>query len=268
MRRAGSLVLIALVMAAASSACGGSPTQPPPIVDPPPPPPQQPPQPPPAAPPPTLEVTKILAFGDSMTEGTTSAPLAGWRFVLDPGRPASYPFKLQTLITARYTSQTIAVYNAGKAGERASEAGDRFDRALREANPDVVLLLEGANDLNNGAGISATTNAMEDMVRLAREQRGKPVFLATLPPQRSGGKGRAELVAAYNDSLKGMAARKGAIVVDIGAQFPLSLIGTDGLHPTEDGYQRFAEIWLDALKARYEKAPEPFHALHAPASGR
>jgi lysophospholipase L1-like esterase len=33
---------------------------------------------------------------------------------------------------------------------------------------------------------------------------------------------------------------------------PLSLIGEDGLHPTEQGYQKLAEIFFDAIKAKYE----------------
>jgi hypothetical protein len=36
---------------------------------------------------------------------------------------------------------------------------------------------------------------------------------------------------------------------------PESLIGQDGLHPTEEGYQRLAEIYLDAIKSTYESSP-------------
>ena len=49
----------------------------------------------------TLGVSRILAFGDSMTEGTTSPTFTA--FTLTPGLSVSYPFKLQTMVTARYT---------------------------------------------------------------------------------------------------------------------------------------------------------------------
>jgi lysophospholipase L1-like esterase len=52
-----------------------------------------------------------------------------------------------------------------------------------------------------------------------------------------------------------MASRKGAMLVDMNALFPLSMIGQDGLHPTEEGYQKMAEIFLDALKQQYEVSP-------------
>ena len=80
------------------------------------------------------------------------------------------------------------------------------------------------------------------------------MILATIPPQRTGsGKAAAAgLVEKYNNELRQMAAKKGAILVDVNAQLPLSLIGQDALHPTESGYQKIAEIFLDAIKAKYE----------------
>jgi lysophospholipase L1-like esterase len=198
-----------------------------------------------------------------MTEGTTSPPLTTWTFRLDAGLTHSYPFKLQTLTSGRYTSQTIAVFNAGRAGQRAVDDRGRFNDALDEARPDIVLLMEGANDLNapfnTGEGINdrirTTVAGLEDMVRDAGFRR-IPVFLATLPPQRDGGPkaGAATFLTRYNDALKVMASNKGASIVDVYPQFPLSDIGQDGLHPTEAGYQRIAEIWLEALKRQYERA--------------
>jgi lysophospholipase L1-like esterase len=204
-------------------------------------------------------VTRILSFGDSMTAGTTSPP----RFTLslDAGLRQSYPFKLQELATARYTAQTITLLNAGRAGEHvvAPETLARFDAAVSEARPDLILLLEGANDLNDvpeavNAAIAEIVGWLEEMVKNAG-RRGIPIMIGTLPPQRlPGGKG-APYLARFNDAVKVMAGKKGAILVDVNAQLPEALIGQDGLHPTEAGYQRLAEIYLDAIKGMYETAP-------------
>jgi lysophospholipase L1-like esterase len=201
-----------------------------------------------------------------MTEGTTSPALPARRFALDPGLPRSYPFKLQTMITGRYTGQTISVFNAGRAGRRASEDLSRFNDALSEARPDAVMLLQGANDLNapleSGEGINDrvrfAVGSLEEMVKSA-VARGIPIYLGTLPPQRLGGPKAAppEFLPRFNDALKVMAGLKGAIIVDVFPQFPLSDIGQDGLHPTDDGYQRLATIWFETLKARHETAPAP-----------
>jgi lysophospholipase L1-like esterase len=242
-----------LCLTVLASSCGSSapPTGPGPITTPPPDP-GPPPSPP--APPPTLGVTKILAFGDSMTAGTTSLTFVP--FTLTPGISASYPFKLQALISARYTTTTVEVYNGGRAGEKTTEGRDRLGGVMSEAKAPLLLLMEGANDLNDpvlSTSVSSITGRMEDMVRNA-QGRGMTVMLATIPPQRTGsGKAAAPgLVDKYNNELRQMAAKKGAILVDVNAQFPVSLIGQDSLHPTEEGYQKIAEIFLDAIKAKYE----------------
>lgn len=213
-------------------------------------------------------MTKILAFGDSMTEGIDSPPFSltadEWTLPLGPGRSQSYPFKLKALIDARYTDQTIAVYNGGFAGRQARDDRGRFSQALSEGKPDLVLLMEGANDFNGplldnegiNARVQAVVDALEDMVREATA-RGVPVMVATLPPQRENSPkgGGVEFIPRFNEAVRVMASKKGADIVDIGA-LPLSLIGADGLHPTEAGYQRMAEIWLDAIKTKYERAPQ------------
>jgi lysophospholipase L1-like esterase len=246
-----------LVTAGLNEACGGSPTTPG-GVTPPPPTPQPPPTPPPTTPA-TIKITRILAFGDSMTAGTVSPALRF--FGLDAGLAQSYPFKLQTMLTARYSAQTITVANAGWAGKNAWEDRSRLASSIRDASPELVLLMEGANDLNSivgqpgtNAGVDATVGHMEDMVR-DTVGRGIPVLLATLPPQRPPKGMAADLLPRYNAGLKTMAEKKGATLIDVNQLLPASLIGQDGLHPTEAGYQTLAEILFDAIKARYEVPP-------------
>jgi len=249
----------ALVGAGITAGCGGSPTSPGGVT----PPPQPNPQPPPTPPPPTpasLRVTRILAFGDSMTAGTISPQVA--LRALDAGLEQSYPFKLQTLVAARYSAQTVSVFNAGIAGRKAAEDRSRLADAISDTSPELVLLVEGANDLNaivgpgTNAQVDFAVGSMEDLVK-DTVRRGIPIMLGTLPPQRPGGPkaGGEALLEKYNNDLKTMAAKKGAILVDVHAQFPLALIGQDGLHPTELGYQRLADIFLDAIKLQYEITP-------------
>ena len=264
----GARLAAIFVICVAVVACGDSPTGP--STNPPPtqPPPQNPapPPPPPPAPPPTLGITRILAFGDSMTEGTTSTPVTNGLFALDAGLSRSYPFKLQTLTSQRYTAQTIQVLNAGHAGNQAVNDMGRFSDMIGDAKPQLVLLLEGANDLNQpfavGEGFNArvtkTVSALEEMVKDAGF-RGIPLMIGTLPPQRAGAPKAADpdLLRRFNNAVKEMAAKKGAQLVDVNVLMPLIEIGQDGLHPTEAGYQHLAEIWLDAIKAKYEKAATP-----------
>lgn len=259
LKRARTLLFFAaLGLSLGALACGGGATTPPSIGPSPAPLPQPDPSLPPP-PPPTLGITRILAFGDSMTAGTTSVPLVPPG--LTAGLPQSYPFKLQELLAARYTAQSIVVLNAGSPGEHIlwPSALKRFGDAVSEAKPDLILLMEGANDLNDAkdqvnATITATVSALEEMVKDAGRRR-IPIMIGTLPPQRAPKGTAAPYLGKFNDALKVMAAKKGGIVVDVNAQLPDALIGQDGLHPTEAGYQRIAEIYRDAIKGQYEAAP-------------
>jgi lysophospholipase L1-like esterase len=192
-----------------------------------------------------------------MTAGTTS-PTVSFR-AFDAGLAQSYPFKLQTLLAARYAGQNVTVSNAGIAGKYTWEDRSRLAKAIADTSPELLLFMEGANDLNSivGPGTNAAVDAavgnMEDMVR-DTAARGVPILLMTLPPQRAGGRnaGGVPYLGKYNNDLKTMAAKKGATILDVNAQLPLALIGQDGLHPTEPGYQFLAEILFDAIKQKYE----------------
>jgi lysophospholipase L1-like esterase len=193
-----------------------------------------------------------------MTAGTTSTPVEPLHS-LDAGIPESYVFKLQSLLQQRYTAQTIEVYNAGQAGQRAAEDRGRLEDALRESQPEVLLLLEGANDLNkvgNRDAISPTIGALEELIGEGTS-RGVKVFVGTLPPQRTGAKSHfAEFVEDFNADVRKMAPEEGATLVDLFAGMSIADVGEDGLHPTEAGYQRMAEIWFEALKNAFEAPAE------------
>lgn len=142
-------------------------------------------------------------------------------------------------------------------GERAEQGVTRLPGLLRQHAPQVVLLMEGANDLNTfgGSGVRRAADALEAMLQEAR-CRGVRAMLATLPPQRPGSRSgqSAHLIEDYNALLRHVAADEGAIVVDVFAAFgnDLSLIGADGLHPTENGYERIAQAFFDSIKTHFE----------------
>jgi lysophospholipase L1-like esterase len=122
----------------------------------------------------------------------------------------------------------------------------------------VLLLIEGVNDMSarGAAGIPRAITALEQMINEATRRRVL-VLLATLPPQRPGGqRARTEpLVPTFNAEVRKLAADEGALLVDLFAAFggePGTLIGNDGLHPTEAGYQRIAETFFDVIRAHLE----------------
>jgi lysophospholipase L1-like esterase len=268
-----SLLTLALVAAALVAGCSGrGPTAPdpqaPPIATPPPVPPAPPPSPSPPAPqppaPPMITRTRFLAFGDSVTAGTTSPALTR---ALSAGLPQSYPYKLQSLLGARYTTQIVSVFNEGLPLEEAADGVRRLPGLLRSASPDVVIILEGANDLVSSSVVSRTLGYLNTMARDAR-LAGARVVLCTLPPQRPGGVRTNDptAVASYNAGIRDLARGEGAILVDLSREMDLSLIGVDGLHPTEAGYDRMAQILFAMIRTQFERASTTAHR-HGDGSG-
>jgi lysophospholipase L1-like esterase len=216
--------------------------------------------------PPLLAATRFVAFGDSLTEGATSPSPT----ILTLNLPDSYPVKLQLLLSARYTDQTIEVLNEGCPGEFVNQSSvncpggvQRLPGVLRNDTPQVLLLMHGANDLlqGEGAAISTIVSALKKMIILAQDRRVR-VYLATLPPQDpAGSRGDgAPYVPELNRKIAALAADKNATLVDLfnglGGS-PVGVIGVDGLHPTPAGYQMIAQIWADAIQATLEQQPPP-----------
>ena len=134
--------------------------------------------------------------------------------------------------------------------------------AITATNPEVLLLLDGANDLL-GNPSSATTvyiaSKLRDMVRTAKaRQPALQVFLATFPPQTLGtipddrGAGR-DFVPELNQRIAAVASSEGATLVDLYAAFPPDskpYIGVDGLHPTELGFTLIAHAFAAVVQQR------------------
>jgi len=263
MRAVLACLLVSVLLGAAACSSGSSPNQPTPTPSPNPNPTPQPgnPEPPagPTTPPPIPRVgkTRFVAFGDSLTEGVVSAPFTQTLVNI----PYAYPARLADVLRARYANQSdIVVLNEGKAGEFAVDGKGRLPDAIKAGTPQVVLLMEGANDINvlGRRGITRVVIALEDMIKDA-QRRGVIVFVATLPPQRPGGlhADGAPFVDELNTQIRKTVAEEGATLVDVNTQLDLSFVGQDGLHLTEAGYIRLGEIFAAAIRQAFELAPAP-----------
>jgi lysophospholipase L1-like esterase len=87
---------------------------------------------------------------------------------------------------------------------------------------------------------------------------GSRVFVASMIPQVAGrprGNTPVSELLAYNTTLQLMSQQEGVVYVDLySAMLPeaATLIGSDGLHPTEAGYSRIAEIFLNSIRTALE----------------
>jgi lysophospholipase L1-like esterase len=219
------------------------------------------------------DVRVIVAFGDSITDGTASTLNGDDR----------WPDVLSRRLHAAH-GDSVAVVNAGIGGNRVTgpadytprkpfaggpAAGQRLDRdVLSLSNVSAVIWLEGINDLSSNAGVSveAVRTAMSDIVARMRT-RNLQVFGATLTSAlgSAGGSGSPEVDQkrrSLNEFIRASGTFDAVFDFDrattdestgaLRSEFvPNSTIGGAGdrLHPNRLGYAAMAEaVDLAALR--------------------
>jgi lysophospholipase L1-like esterase len=226
--------------------------------------------------PPRLSATEFVAYGDSITEGfvqrcpTTDSNeprLLQVGFLRAQGRaqpsPTAYPAALQVMLAERYPSQPITVINEGAGGEDIQGGVANLPRILTADMPQVLLLQEGINTLNerHAAGIPLVVDGLRTMIQEARS-RSITVLAGTLLPERRGGCRAYDYAEGFDDiieanvQIRRMIGTEGAVLVDLYEAFngrTARLIGEDGLHPSAAGYQRIAEEFFAAIKKNLEE---------------
>jgi lysophospholipase L1-like esterase len=176
----------------------------------------------------------------------------------------NYPAVLRDLLRTRYKAQDVTVVNAGRGGDKFT-SGDptgelRLEGVIALEHPDVLIVLQGVNDLNNGTSPQVVSEALRRAVRRARNEGVPLVIISTILPGVAGRTKPPDPVRVneLNAGIRSWAASAGALLVDSYAVFEPekdTLIGQDGLHPTPAGNRKLAEGFFAAIRANFELPP-------------
>ena len=209
-------------------------------------------------PPRAIGVTRLVAFGDSITWGAYSSFDPRFLFAAANG---GYVERLQAGLNTHHAPQQFVVFNEGVPGEWATGSGTltRLRNALRSRQAQALLLLEGINDLNNDVGISRTVSGMGQLVNAATSM-GVPVVIATMfqtyestSPDGVVRTNAASLVPAYNAQIRQLAA--GRLNVHVLDLEPImrnrAYVGNDGLHLTDAGFEVMASAFMAAIETAF-----------------
>lgn len=177
----------------------------------------------------------LVAQGDSLTRGSTPAyPVVSYAAILAQrlGRP---------LWQQAFNGSTLATQAP----------------AWLESPPGMTVSLCGYNDMRLGTDLALYELALSGAALTAR-QRG-PVFLGGCLRMTAQGyagygpytHGSDAAVAAYNQVIAQVAARAGAIYVDMSAYDPYTLGAGDEVHPSAEGQTWIADRFMAALGRVY-----------------
>ncbi len=216
-----------------------------------------------------LDVTRFIAFGDSVTAGENGRPGLVNTFV---DFPNLYPIELEQLLNAEYPDQGIVVINRGFGGDSVERSVEKLPGVLEADHGGALLLLDGYNNLlaectPGQSGTPACARKIGDVVaglqqciRIAKVSAYgiKYVFVSTItPPGPFAGGPRdrriaADAVVRTNAAMAGMVQAEGAILVDSYGRFlghETEYIDQDGLHLRPAGYEALAAAFFDAIKS-------------------
>ena len=167
----------------------------------------------------------ILAMGDSLTEG------------LGVEEEFAYPAVLQhRLVGSGYNYRVI---NGGVSGETSSGALSRIKWALT-LNPDIVILVTGANDGLRGIDPKLIAANITDIIQLLKE-RNIVVVLGGMQMVQNLGQ---TYTLAFSKIYKDIASDRNVIFIPAflaGVGGNSTLNQADGIHPTADGYRLIVE---------------------------
>jgi acyl-CoA thioesterase I len=163
----------------------------------------------------------ILAFGDSLTTG----------FGADSS--TSYPAVLQELTD-------LKVINAGVSGETTDRGLQRLEEELESYSPELLILLEGGNDMLRRKGLDNLRSNLQQMVAIAQENNTQVLMLAVPEPRiiTSPPKLYEEIAEASGIPLMS------DIVTDLLFDRDYK---SDPIHLNEAGYRRLAEVIFQKL---------------------
>ncbi|HMP77396.1 MAG TPA: GDSL-type esterase/lipase family protein [Kiritimatiellia bacterium] len=173
---------------------------------------------------------KVVALGDSITSG----------FVCDE-ETQSYPSRIAGITG-------LTVLNAGKSGERSSDAAARTGNLLDKNKPGFLLVLTGHNDAIFDRDVDDVLGNIRSIINSAKGRKVIPI-VGTLVPIGSPRSFATGPALAYSAGIRALAAELDVPLVDIEKEFgsdPASL-QCDGLHPNDQGSAIIAAAFADKL---------------------
>jgi lysophospholipase L1-like esterase len=199
----------------------------------------------------------FLAFGDSITAGVgDNKPV-----------PAGYPQRLQTLLVNAGVNATVL--NAGMPGEKTPDGLSRIDSVLAMGKPgDVLLLMEGTNDVTRMISFETTIFNLDTMAQRAEALNISAVH-ATVIPRPPTDKQDADnlLTEQLNGRIRNLAGVRGRLEADPNASFLTlpnlfgsfySLAPDDHVgHPNAPGYDILARIFFNVIRGTDSVSPVP-----------
>ncbi len=179
-----------------------------------------------------LAETKIIALGDSLTEGYGIS------------EEQAYPALLQDRLSKE--GFNIKIINAGVSGATSASGPSRLKWHLK-AKPSILILALGANDGLRGISSEKMEKNLIETLRIAQKNSMKILFVGMQMPPNYGKKYRDDYQNVFSKIAKKERLEFVPFLLEGVAGNP-KLNLPDGIHPNEEGHKVLAETIYKHLK--------------------
>lgn len=191
------------------------------------------------------EQISYMAVGASDAVGVGAIPLSH-----------GYVYRINNELQDR--GKTVHLLNLGIPGADLPTISDAVKVALRAgAEPDLVTIWVGANDIIDGVDADDFESELADMLDRLRDKTKAFIVIADIPdltqlprfranPQRSVTK---ERIAAFNAAIERQADKHRVPVVKLSEEPVLDryVSDIDGFHPSDEGHRHIANLFLAVI---------------------
>ena len=198
----------------------------------------------------SMEPLKIMPLGDSNTEGWGSWDLGAYRddlWELFENSNSNVDF-----VGPHKTGPSgFDRDNAGFSGWRIRDIDSAVDGWLNDAQPDMVLLEIGTNDILRDDDISQAPSRLNKLIdNITNQLPNTQLLVGSIPPISRTEEQNLEVIE-FNSHIPGIVDSKAAqgknvSFVDIYSELTPDDL-QDGVHPTVEGYSKIADTWYDAI---------------------
>jgi lysophospholipase L1-like esterase len=191
----------------------------------------------------------IVALGDSTTAGTP-----GFRSPLEAPPDGAGNVESQFAYWLEQRHPEWRILNRGINGQRSDEIRSRFDHDVLAANPSLVIIIAGVNDVYQGRAAAWVQEQLEAMYAAAHAH-DIPVVAGTIIPYNTATADQNARMHAVNDWIhRHVQSHPYVTFCDTRAAVALPtdldrlVSSPDDLHPTADGYRLMALALEPAIR--------------------
>jgi lysophospholipase L1-like esterase len=198
----------------------------------------------------TSEVCFILPLGDSITVGlgySGGYRVELFRRALADGKSIDFTGS-QSNGPTTVEGEPFPSNHEGHSGWKIDQLRSRIPMPALDEEPHIILLMIGTNDVAQNDDLANAPERLASLIDLlAMNAPEALIVVATLTPLSFGSGGVQSYNAAIPDVVEAAAAMgMHVLLVDMFTGFPASELG-DGVHPNQQGYERMAGVWYEAI---------------------